>query len=91
MNENIDWLDLVIHNPEKSNEDLALAGITESSLTLKEADYYKDIPEIKQMFTDSNGTFNESNFDKFYKNVSKMYSNYVMQDQELQAFAKDYD
>lgn len=90
-NNNIDWFDLVVHNPEKSTEDLALAGISESNLTFKDSDYYKNIPEVKNMFENSDGTFNDEKYNKFYKNISKMYSDYVTRSQEYEAFNKDYN
>ena len=87
----MDWFDLVVHNPEKSTEDLALAGITESNLIFKDSEHYKEIPEVKSMFSNSDGTFNEEKYNKFYKNISKMYSDYVTRSQEYEAFNRDYD
>lgn len=73
-----DWIDLVIHNSDKGFTDFALAGVTEKNLTLKNEDFYKAIPEIKDRFTDQNGNFNNDAFNKFYDGMAKMYNDYIL-------------
>lgn len=85
-----DWIDLVIHNSDKGFTDFALAGVTEKNLTLKNEDFYKAIPEIKDRFTDQNGNFNNDAFNKFYDGMAKMYNDYIDKDAALQAYASDY-
>ena len=73
----------VINNPDKNFEDLINAGFTADNSELLSKDIYQNDAEIKERYTDSNGTFDQARFDSDYEVISQVQQN-------LQSL-KDYD
>lgn len=83
-----DWLDLIVHNPDKNFDDFAVAGITD--VDIKSKDDYKNIQEVKDLFSTPEGNFDEASFDKFYNNASKSFSNYVSNLDAVKSFGENF-
>ena len=53
------------------------SGITPDNTTLRDRDYYKNIQQVKDVFTDSaTGVFNEDRFNDYYDSLSRSYNEY---------------
>lgn len=86
-----DWLDLLISNPDKRYEDFSLAGVTDTNISIKDKDDYKEIPEIQRLFTNAEGNFDEDSFSKFYDNASKSFSDFASNQASIKEFSTDLD
>ena len=61
-------------SPHMSPQDLADHGITPDTASLQDIEYYKNIPQIKEAFSDDKGEFDNSKFTGYYKEVEKIYN-----------------
>lgn len=55
-------------------------GLTPDNTGLRDKDYYKNIQQVKDTFTDSNGNFNETAFDQFYDSTRRAYNEWATTD-----------
>ncbi len=72
-----DWFAANLNQPNFGLDDMFAAGITPDNTILKDKDYYKDIQQVKDTFTDSGtGKFNEEAFDAFYNGLKRSYNEF---------------
>lgn len=85
MEENIkknDWFATLLYNPDLSLAELEqLNIIPENSALLKKEDY-KNIPEVKEAFSDKDGNFKEAEFNGFYDGALALYNKYANKEYE---------
>lgn len=60
--------------------DLRAYGISPNNTGLQDKDYYKNIKQVQDRFKNSDGTFNESDFNNFYDSVRRSYSDFAQDD-----------
>ena len=60
-------------NPDKGIGALIDNGITIENTTLKSIDEYRDKAKVQEFFKKEDGSFDETNFKKFYDNIEKEY------------------
>lgn len=71
-----------------SIDDLFTVGITPENSNLKDRDYYKNLPAVKQVFTE-NDKFDETKFNSFYDSALLAYNDYANK-QSLDKVIKNY-
>lgn len=69
-----DWVATMLSNPNQTVDSLIDSGINSQNTQLASKDDYRDTKKIQQMFTDQNGKFSESDFDKFYDQAQHSYN-----------------
>ena len=69
-----DWMATVLSNQNTTVEDFIDNGVNSTNTVLQSRDYYKDKPKIKKMFSNSDGSFDERNYNKFYDQALKSYN-----------------
>ena len=74
-NDKLDLFLNVMKNPDKNFEDLINAGFTADNSELLSKDVYQNDAEIKDLYTNSNGTFDQDRFDKDYEVISQIQQN----------------
>lgn len=53
------------------------SGITPDNTTLRDKDYYKNIQQVKDAFTDrATGVFNEEQFNDYYDGLARSYNDF---------------
>ena len=77
----------VINNPNKNFEDLINAGFTTDNSELLSKEIYQNDSEIKERYTNSNGTFDQDRFDKDYDVISQVQQNL----QNIKDYGKQID
>ena len=77
----------VINNPDKNFEDLINAGFTADNSELLSKEIYQNDAEIKERYTNPNGTFDQARFDKDYDVISQVNQNL----QHLKDYNKQID
>ena len=75
-----DWIATILYNPNKDIDDLAKAGITGQNTTMKDAKYYSEIPEVRETFKNSDGSFDNKKFNEFYNQALVSYNSLVNND-----------
>ena len=65
----------ILNNPDKNFEDLINAGFTADNSELHSKEIYQNDAEIKERYTNSNGTFDQARFDKDYEIISQVQQN----------------
>lgn len=60
-------------NPDKGIGALIDNGVTIENTTLKSIDEYRDKAKVQEFFKKEDGSFDETNFKKFYDNIEKEY------------------
>ena len=68
-----DWMATVLSNQNTTVEDFIDNGVNTTNTVLQSRDYYKDKPKIKKIFSNSDGSFDERNYNKFYDQALKSY------------------
>ena len=84
-----DWFATLLYQPEMTIEDLFTAGITPENTGLQDRDYYKNLPVVKEAFTE-NEKFDEKKFNSFYDSALLLYNDYANK-QSLNTLVKNYD
>lgn len=74
-NDKLDLFLNVMKNPDKNFEDLINAGFTADNSELLSKDVYQNDSEIKDLYTNSNGIFDQDRFDKDYEVISQIQQN----------------
>lgn len=78
----------IVANPEYSLQDFATIGLTIDNTSLQDKDVYRNNPLIQKSFTDKEGKFNETAFNKAYNSAVYSYnqlaSNQYNQDSQNQ-------
>lgn len=74
-NDKLDLFLNIMKNPDKNFEDLINAGFTADNSELLSKDVYQNDAEIKDFYTNSNGTFDQDRFDKDYEVISQIQQN----------------
>lgn len=85
-----DWLAVIVNQPNFDFDDLQEYGITPDNTTIKTEDYYKNLPQIQQIFVDKDGKFDENKFDNFYLGALQSYNEYA-NNQFTDEIIKSYD
>lgn len=85
-----DWLAIIVNQPQFTFEDMQEFGITPDNTTIKSRDYYKNLPQIQQMFDNGKGKFDETAFENFYQGALVTYNEYA-QNQFDDEIIKSYD
>ena len=65
----------ILNNPDKNFEDLINAGFTADNSELHSKEIYQNDAEIKERYTNVNGTFDQARFDKDYEIISQVQKN----------------
>lgn len=84
-----DWLATLFFSPDKTPQDLADYGITTDNSSLRERDYYKNIPQIQEAFKKDNGDFDDLKFNNYYNSILDLY-NKAENDQLIGKLANTY-
>lgn len=80
MNKPNDFLAAQINAPEDFTlADFYAYGITPDNTDLKSKDYYREIPKVKEMFS-NNGEFDEDAFSQFYDSAQRAYNEWSQVD-----------
>lgn len=77
-----DWvaIDLNIENsPEITMEELYTNGIRPENTVLKDSEYYKEIPRVKEKFT-KDGKFDEDSYNEAYKSWERSFNEFANMD-----------
>lgn len=77
MNKQNDWFAANLNRPDFGFDQMFASGITPDNTTLRDRDYYKNIQQVKDTFTDrATGVFNEDQFNDYYDSLSRSYNEY---------------
>lgn len=91
-NAQYDWFDIVLNNQDKDIQDFAYAGVSDKNTVLKDASYYKDIPEVQEKFTNpETGKFNDLEFEQFYNGTARTFNKYIQSQFNQEAITGNYD
>lgn len=71
-----DFFAAIVKNPDLELNDFKQLGVTPDNAQLKDKSEYENMPQIKQMFSKPDGTFDKESFDKLYDNVLLTYNNF---------------
>lgn len=55
-------------------------GLTPSNTGLRDKDFYKDIKQVQEYFTNSDGEFDNAAFDQFYDSTRRSYNEWATTD-----------
>lgn len=69
-----------ILNPDKGTENFIAAGLNSSNTVMYNKDYYQNIDQIKQKFSDAEGNFDQEAFDQYYDSAVRTYNKFVNND-----------
>ena len=72
-----DWFLARAENPDFNYDDFAEQGITVDNTALRSKEVYQNSNYVREMFSDEEGNFNQSAFDKAYTEISKSYQIYA--------------
>lgn len=72
-----DWFATLLYNPDLSLAELEQLNILPDNSALLKREDYKNIPEVKEAFSDQNGNFKESEFNGFYDGALSLYNKYA--------------
>lgn len=75
-----DWFAANLNQPDFGLDDMFASGITPDNTILRDRDYYKDIKQVKETFTDKSGNFNEDAFNAYYDGLSRSYNTFANED-----------
>ena len=77
MNRQNDWFAANLNRPEFGFDQMYASGITPDNTTLRDKDYYKNIQQVKDAFTDrATGVFNEEQFNDYYDGLARSYNDF---------------
>ena len=79
-NKQNDYFAASINRPDLSIDQMYAVGLTPSNTGLKDKDYYKDIKQVRDKFTDQNGKFNEEAYNVYYDGLQRSYNEFAQQD-----------
>lgn len=71
-----DFFAATVKNPDLALNDFKQLGVTPDNSQLKEKSEYENMPQVRAMFSKSDGTFDKESFDKLYDNVLLAYNNF---------------
>lgn len=74
-----DYVAATLFNPDLTPNDLMTMGVDSSTAEIKERDFYKNNEEVKKLFTDDSGNFDESKFNDFYDSTVETYNEKAQQ------------
>ena len=81
MNKKNDWIAINLNSGEDvSLDSLSAYGINPDNTGLQSEDYYKSIKQVRDVFTNEDGTFNDSKFHDFYESAKRSYNDYQQSD-----------
>lgn len=93
MTKKNDWVAVLLLNDDNLKfEDVVLHGITPDNTSIESEDYYKNLDIVKEKFSDENGKFDDSKFDKFYNSALASYNKYAessFEDEILKTLPRD--
>lgn len=77
-----DWFATILHQPEMSLTDMYDNGVTPDNTDFKTRDFYKNMPQVVDAFTNDEGQFDETLFNNKYQSALKMYNDFANDDFE---------
>ena len=77
-----DWIATLMYNPDLSLAELEQLNIVPDNSSLLKKDDYKNIQAVRDAFSDSEGNFNEKEFDGFYDGALALYNKYANSEYE---------
>lgn len=72
-----DWIAALINRPDFTMVDMYANDIKPENTGLQDKDYYKEIPQVREKFTNDKGQFDEKQYDEFYDSALRMYNAYT--------------
>lgn len=75
-----DWFATNLFNPTLGENDFRDQGLNEKNTGLQPKDYYKNKPEVEEIFKNDKGEFDENKFDNFYNTALVSYNTFVKED-----------
>lgn len=72
-----DWMAINLLNEEISYTDLMANNITPDNTILRDFEYYKNIPDVREKFTNSKGEFKEEELYAFYSSALSAYNDFT--------------
>ena len=76
MNKQNDWFAANLNQPNFGLDEMFASGITPDNTTLRDKDYYKNIKQVQNKFTDSSGKFNEDAYNDYYDSLKRSYNQF---------------
>jgi len=76
MNKQNDWFAANLNQPDFGLDEMFASGITPDNTTLRDKDYYKNIKQVQNKFTDSSGKFNEDAYNDYYDSLKRSYNQF---------------
>ena len=81
MSSKNDWFAANLNRPDLGMDDMIKAGITPDNTTLHDSDYYKNIAQVKDAFTDEKtGKFKDEEYNAFYETILRTYNTFTNAD-----------
>lgn len=78
--------------PDLSLQDMMNSGITPSTSSFREKEYYKTLPQIQEAFKTESGAFDDNRFNTYYTEALKLYGDAASTEYLTHAYAAfDYD
>lgn len=76
-----DWIAVQLNAPQDVTvADIFASGINASNTGIKDPDYYKNIPQVQNQFSNENGEFDEKAFNQFYESALRSYNEFADED-----------
>ena len=75
-----DYFAASLNRPDLSIDQMYSVGLTPNNTGLKDKDYYKDIKQVRDKFTDQDGKFNEEAYNTYYDGLQRSYNEFAQQD-----------
>lgn len=72
-----DWIAALINRPDFTMVDMYANDIKPENTGLQDKDYYKEIPQVREKFTNDKGQFDEKQYNEFYDSALRMYNAYT--------------
>ena len=72
-----DWMAALINRPDFTMVDMYANDIRPENTGLQDKDYYKEIPQVREKFTNEQGQFDEQAYGEFYDSALRMYNAYA--------------
>ena len=65
-----------VKNPDLELNDFKQLGLTPDNAQLKDKSEYENMPQVRELFSKPDGTFDQESFDKLYDNILLTYNNF---------------
>lgn len=75
-----DYFAASLNRPDLGLDQLFAVGLTPENTGLKDREYYKNIKQVQDKFTDSTGQFNEQAYNNYYEALQRSYNEFANTD-----------